>query len=91
MVLARKLNKRKIRFVTYGFQDLPLSSITVPCPFFGVAYRETIILLISLLQLIFIMTRTGNSMEKIYIKAPNRKCRLYWRYSQLCWFFRPAL
>jgi hypothetical protein len=35
----------------------------------------------------------------IITKAPNPKCRLYWclieftdwRYSQLCWYFRPAL
>ncbi len=44
-------------------------------------------------------TRTNNSMDQITIKTPNPKCRLYWcltefvdwRYSQLCWYFRPLL
>jgi hypothetical protein len=39
------------------------------------------------------------SMDQITIKTPNSKCRLYWcliefidwRYSQACWYFRPAL
>ncbi len=37
-------------------------------------------------------------MDQIDIKTPNPKCRLYclvefinWRYSQSCWYFRPAL
>ncbi len=38
-------------------------------------------------------------MDKLTIKTPNPKCRLYWcliefidwRYSQSCWYFRPAL
>ncbi len=57
---------------------MKLVAASSPCPFFGVAYRETIVCLISLLQLIFILTRTGNSMEQTYIKTPNPKCRLYW-------------
>ncbi len=39
------------------------------------------------------------TMDQITIKTPNPKCRLYWgliefidwRYSQSCWYFRPAL
>jgi hypothetical protein len=42
---------------------------------------------------------TGTSMDKISIKTPNPKCRLYWcliefiewRFSQSCWYFRPLL
>jgi hypothetical protein len=41
----------------------------------------------------------GWCMDQITIKTPNPKCRLYWcliefmdwRYSQSCWYFRPAL
>ncbi len=40
-----------------------------------------------------------NNMDKITFKTPNPQCRLYWcliefidwRYSQSCWYFRPAL
>jgi hypothetical protein len=39
------------------------------------------------------------SMDEGTIKTPRRKCRLYWcliefidwKYSQSCWYFRPAL
>ncbi len=49
------------------------------------------------------VTSTGSAsgfpMNQISIKTPNPKCRLYWclldlidwRYSQSCWYFRPAL
>jgi hypothetical protein len=40
-----------------------------------------------------------NILDEIIMKATNPKCRLYWcsiefidwRYSQSCWYFRPAL
>ncbi len=40
-----------------------------------------------------------SSMDQIFIKTPNPRCRLYWgliefidwRYSQLCWYFWPLL